>query len=272
MTKLINWLWLEDLLTQAIEAEIRALARTHPDETFYAFCLEFDAVQAAFQLSFGTPADVERAAMTWTGPGDDAPCYRALELNPWHWQYRNQPFQHPDGAWAQAQPILEAIRESITDDEAEAQAVEFLWLRFEYLVETLVQRLIEREAFFPLRRTPEFIAFAANEHDGLEELEDRLCKLYPNYNRATVEWAENARLSEVQAELQELFQEEDEQTPGEVRRRLLRRRACQSGKCSRHPPQRHTLRCTYCQRWFCDDCRDEHQHPELASRQPMFVR
>lgn len=272
MTRLINWIWLEDLLTQAIEAEVRALAQAHPEETFYAFCLEFDAVQALLQLSFGTPTDVEQAAAAWSGPGDDPPCYRALELNPRHWRFRNQPIQQPDGAWSQAEPILAAIRESITDDEAEGQVVEFLWLRFEYLVETLIQRLIERDAFSPLRRTPEFVAFAANEHDSLEELEDRLCKLYPNYNRATAEWAETTRLAEVQAELQDLFEGDEEQTANEMRRRLLRRRACQSGKCSRHPSPRNTLRCTFCQRWFCDDCREEHQHPELASRQPMFVR
>jgi hypothetical protein len=270
MTKLINWIWLEDLLTQAVEAEIRALAM-HTDAAFYAFCLEFDTVEASFQLSFGTRADVDQAAAAWDGPGDDPPCYRALELNPQHWRFRHQPFQNPDGPWAQAQPILASIRESITDEEAEGQVVEFLWLRFEYLVESLVQRLIEHEAFQPLHRASEFIAFAANAHDQLEELEDRLCKLYPHYNRATAEWAEHSRHSDVQAELQDLFEGEAEPASGEVRRRSLRRRACQSGKCSRHPSPRNTQRCTYCQRWFCDHCREGHQHPELASPQPLFA-
>lgn len=272
MTRLINWIWLEELLTQAIEGEIRALAAAHPEEAFYAFCLEFDAVAASFQLSFGTREDVDRVVASWEGPGDDPPCYRALELNPQYWRHRDQPFQNPGGGWAQAQPILESIRESVTDDEAEGQAVEFIWLRFEYLVECLVQKLIEREAFQPLKRAPEFIAFAANQHDRLEELEDRLCKLYPNYNRATAEWSEHARPSDVQAELQELFEGEGEQGPGEVRRRVLRRRACQSGKCSRHPSPRTTQRCTFCQRWFCDTCREGHQHPELAGQQPLFAR
>jgi hypothetical protein len=269
--KLINWLWLEELLVKAAEAEVRAAAEAHPDVAFYAFALEFDPSDASVSFSYGTRADVEAAAAAQRDETPDTVCYRALELNPGHWRHRRLPVVDPAGAWARALPILTAIRENVTDNETDAEAVEFAWLRFEYLAESVAQQLIERDAFRCLRRAPEFIAFAASENEQLEELEDRLSKFYPNYNRAAADWAEHARPSDVQAELVELFEAHSGESAGELRRRVLRRRACQSGKCARHPTPRSTVRCTYCQRWFCDVCREGHAHPELSMPQPLFV-
>ena len=271
MTKLINWLWLEELLVRAGEAEVRAMAEAHPETAFYAFALEFDAVEASLGFSYGTRSDVEAAAATLRDETQEPICYRSLELSPPHWRRRRVSAVDPAGDWARAQPILAAIRESISAEEQEPEAIEFLWLRFEYLVECVVQQLIEQDAFRCLRRAPEFIAFAANDHEQLEELEDRLCKFYPNYNRATTGWADHARPTDVQAELAELFESASGESPGELRKRVLRRRACQSGKCPRHPTPRTTQRCTYCQRWFCEGCQDAHQHAELSTPQPLFV-
>lgn len=265
---LINWLWLEELLVRSAEEEIAANARRLSDERTYAFCLEFDALDATLAFSFGTREDVEKAATT----GDAALAgYRALELTPSFWRRSRVPIEDPCGSWLHVTPILEKIRENLADEDATAESVEFAWLRFEYLAECVVQRLVERDAFRGLSRASEFIAFAANDQERLEEVEDRLCKLYPSYNRATVEWAEHARPADIQAELAELFESAESAAAGDLRRGVLRRRTCQSGKCNRHPPPRTTVRCTYCRRWFCSECKAGHAHPELAAPQPFFV-
>lgn len=265
---LINWLWLEDLLVSSAEQQVQVCAEGLADERFYAFCLEFDVLDAELGFSFGTRADVERAAAE---AGGDIRCYRALELVPALWRHARVHVSDPSGAWQQAAGILGKIRGALSDDETPAEAIEFAWLRFEYLAESVVQRLVERDAFRSLNRASEFIAFAANEQERLEEIEDRLCKLYPSYNRATAEWAEHARPADIQAELAEIFENPDLGVAGEVRRGVLRRRSCQSGKCGRHPSPRTTVRCTYCQRWFCGQCKSAHIHPELAVPQPFFV-
>jgi len=265
---LINWLGLEELLVRSVEEEIAANVGALADQRTFAFCLEFDALDVTLTFSFGTREDVETAAA-------DADLlltsYRVLELSPSRWRNARVPVTDPSGAWRQIDPILEKIRENLADDEATPEAVEFTWLRFEYLAECVVLRLVERNAFQALNRAPEFIAFAAHDQERLEEVEDRLCKVYPSYNRATAEWAEHARPADIQAELAELFADSETTSPEEMRRGVLRRRSCQSGKCNRHPSPRTTMRCTYCQRWFCADCKASHAHPELAAPQPFFV-
>ncbi|MGV3723395.1 MAG: B-box zinc finger protein [Actinomycetota bacterium] len=266
---LINWLWLEELLVRSAEEEIAANSPRLAELKTYAFCLEFDVLDASIAFSFGTREDVERVGVI---SDTSQSGYRALELSPGRWRHARVPITDPGGAWLQVAPILEKIRENLADDDATAEAVEFTWLRFEYLAECVVQRLVERDAFRGLSRAAEFVAFAANDQERLEEVEDRLCKLYPSYNRATAEWAEHARPADIQAELAEMFESADPAAAaGELRREVLRRRACQSGKCNRHPPPRTTLRCTYCQRWFCSECKAGHAHPELAAPQPFFV-
>jgi hypothetical protein len=264
---LINWLWLEDLLVRSAEDELAYRSESLMAEEFYAFCLEFDVLDAGIAFSLGTREDVERAA----AEASELTCYRALELSPGYWRHARLPIEDPSGSWQQASRILDRLRDTLGGFGAPAEVVEFHLLRFEYLAESVVQRLVEGGAFRRLRRTPDFIAFAAGPQERLEDIEDRLCKLYPNYNRATAEWAEHARPADIQAELAELFENPDLVASTEVRRGMLRRRSCQSGKCGRHPVPRSTQRCTYCQRWFCNRCQVTHVHPELAEPQPLFV-
>jgi len=243
MLNLINWHWLEDLLVRACEAEIREFGQIHAEEVFFAFCLEYDGLDGSLSFSYATRESVEAAIRAESGV--DGAGYRAFELRPENWRYRGHPVFDPDSTPPGTDRIMEQYREAMGEDQ-DPEVREFLWLRFEYLVECVVQRLIERGAFRYLGREAEFLAYSANEHESLEELEDRLEKLYPNYRRATAEWAEEPR-------------------PGEVRPRH-----CEDGSGCGRRRSRPEARCTCCGAWCCPLCRTLHAHPELARRQPFF--
>ena len=244
--RLINWPWLEDLLVRAVEAEIREFGSGHRDEPYFAFCVEFDCLTGSLELAYGRRPDVDAClrAVTAEQPGEPV-CYRALELRPENWKFHAQPIRDVDGAWRSAASVLEHFQENIVADE-EPDVTEFLWMRFEYLVECVVRRLIDRDAFRTLPRDPEFLAYAVNPQERLEELEDRIGKLYPGYRRATFEWSEQPR-------------------PGE-----LLPSGCQAESCARPTSPRGLMRCTSCHGWFCSRCRKKHGHPELSERQPFF--
>jgi hypothetical protein len=242
---LINWHWLEDLLVRACELEIREFARLHPDERFFAFCLEFDGLECDLRLSFGTHRAVERALRRAQGDSDSPVYYRAIELRPRHWDYARQPLRDPEGAWEPARPLLARCRENMAETD-EPEAVEFLWLRFEYLAECVVARLMDRGAFRFLDTEAEFLAFAANENEMLEEMEIRLAKLYPRYRPATAELVSSPRVGE------------------------LPPRRCRSLTCKSSPRPAAVARCTYCQAWLCEGCGATHLHPELLARRPFF--
>jgi hypothetical protein len=247
---LINWLWLEDLLVRASEAEIRAFAAAHPDETFFAACLEFDGLAGTVAFSYGSRDAVEAAAAALQAESSQPVYYRAVELQPQYWRYRLQPAAGPDrvpsGCWQDTEPILERYRESMEAD-LEPEVTEFLWLRFEYLAECVLRRLLDRAAFSPLPCEAEFLAFSGNDLESLEELEDRLEKLYPRYRRATVELSSRPRLGELPA------------------------RRCQGDPCPERQNRFGLVRCTYCQRWLCATCEAAHSHPELFERVPFFI-
>ena len=156
--KLVNWPWLEELLVRTCELEVRAFGRAHPDERFFAFCLEFNPIDGLLGLSYGTHGAVDAAVERLrTETATAAVPYRAVELRPQYWRYRRQPILDPDGAWRRAVPILEAYREALAEDEAPG-AREFLWRRFEYLAECVLGGLLERDVFAALPREAEFIA------------------------------------------------------------------------------------------------------------------
>lgn len=237
---LLNWHWLEDLLARACELEIRCFGQDHPEETFFAFCLEFDGLEGGLQLSYGTRDAVEAAAGV-----DPGVCYRALELRPQYWKYRAVPVLDAEGYWSRARPLLEQYRELMADD-LDPDQTEFYWLRFEYLTECVIQRLIDRDAFRHLGRDREFLAYSAAETERLEELEERILKHYPHYRRATSEWVDQARSG------------------------YFRGITCDGEFCGDPPAEEDLTRCTGCHLWFCPQCREGHAHPELSRRQPFF--
>lgn len=250
--RLINWLWLEDLLVRACEQDIQAFGSIHSDERFFAYCLEHDGLAGALTASYASFEAIDAAvAALRAANGSQGVYYRNVQLRPAHWGHRIAP--EPEGAWRQAQPILSAHAENMAASEHEPEVAEFLWLRFEYLAESVVRRLVDRGAFRYLAREPEFIAFSGHEHETLEELEDRLERTYPRYQRGTVDWATRPRLGEDPSRRCAGHRE----TP--VSRGLTRRRA----------PR--LARCTYCQEWFCPDCLPEHAHPDLYRATPMFL-
>ncbi len=249
MIDLINWPWLEDLLIRGCEGEIRAFARRQGTEPVFAFCLEFDGLAGDLSLSYGTRSSVDRAA----GRSGVPAYYRSLELRPENWSLRRQPITDPDGFWAQAEIVLARVREAYNGDLS-PEAAEFLWLRFEYLAECVVQALKESGAFQVLAREPEFVAFAANEDESLEELEDRLVKLYPRYRRATVELINQPRPRSIL----------------EAHLGTFEAPRCATPRCLAVYGVDELYRCTHCQSWFCDDCAGEHLHPELFERVPLF--
>lgn len=245
---LINWHWLEDLLVQAAESEIREFGLAHPEEAFFASCLEYEGLDGAVSMSLGSRAAVESAvARLREEAPEESIQYREVELRTENWLHREIPLLHSEHSPPAARSILEKYRENM-QGEADEEVREFLWMRFEFLAESVVRRLIERGAFRYLYREPEFIAFAANEHESLEELEDRIQRFYPNYRRATAEWTDDPRVGN------------------------LRPLHCQGGRCRRHPRPRHLTRCTACGRWFCEACQEIHAHPELLLRQPFFAQ
>ncbi|MFN3649173.1 MAG: hypothetical protein ACK47B_06290 [Armatimonadota bacterium] len=241
---LINWDWFEDLLVRACEGEIRRFGSQHPEEPVFACCLEFDALFGALYFSYGTHDAVERA-VRGSRKGRGSRSYREVELNPVYWSFRRVPQDDPDGSWEEVGELQRRHRENMALDSA-PETVEFLWLRFEYLVECVVRRLIDRGAFRHLSREAEFLAYCATEEDSLEELEDRLEKLYPMYRRATMELTDHPRAG-----------------------------TYPSGRCGggcRGSAERPELRrCTYCQTWLCSGCSDGHTHAELLKRQPLFL-
>lgn len=242
---LINWPWLEDLLVRAGESEIAAFARQHRDEVFFAFCLEHEGLTAALTFSYGTYGAVADALQLLRGSAADSPPYcRNVELRPRFWRYRWGPDPERDPTWGRIASILGAHEENMRRAEKESEVLEFQWLRFEYLAECVVARLQERGAFRALPCETEFIAFAANEHESLEELEDRLERAYPDYRRAAVEWS------------------------GRVRPAHDSPQACEDPSCTRK--RGRLARCTACHFWFCEACRAGHLHPELFRRQPLL--
>jgi hypothetical protein len=255
VVSLINWLWLEDLLVRAAEAEIRQFGRAHPHESFFAFCLEFDGLTGQLHFSYGTRAAVDGALHTLRDEADDgAVYYRSVELRPENWGYHRVPPADPEGYWRRAQPIFERYREAMGEDQ-EPGVAEFLWLRFDYLAECVVRALIDRQAFYPLAQEAEFIAYSANEHEGDEELEDRIARLFPRYQRATVELVNQPRPADF---LNPLWS--GETVP----------RRCHGEECRRKVKTGELYRCTCCHQWFCEPCAGLHTHPELFDRQPLF--
>lgn len=242
---LINWHWLEDLLTRACELEIRRFGEAHGGESFFAFCLEFDGLEGTLRLSYGTRAAVDAVVSSAMNSAEGVTSYRAVELRPENWQHRDIPILDAEGYWSRARPLLDQYRELMADD-LDADQTEFYWLRFEYLTESVVQRLIDRDAFRHLRRDREFLAYSAGDAERLEELEERIAKLYPNYRRATSEWVDQARSG------------------------YFRGITCDGPQCGDPPVEEELTRCTGCHLWFCPTCRAEHRHPELTLRQSFF--
>lgn len=244
---LINWHWLEDLLVRACEVEIRAFGQRHPEERFFAFCVEFDGIDGSLRLSYGTHDAVEAAARESRRSSPDDPLnYRSLELQPRNWKFRWEPRFDPEGHWSRMAPLLDQYAELMAEDR-EPEEAEFYWLRLEFLAECAVRRLIDRDAFRHLWREEEFLAYPFCSEERLEELEDRIEKLYPAYQRATAEWAEQPR-------------------PGD-----FHAGRCEGTRCGKLRTRASLVRCTHCQAWFCDQCRPTHLHPELAQRRPLFM-
>jgi hypothetical protein len=242
---LINWPRLEDLLVRACELEVQCFARDYPSEPVFACCLEFDGLTGGVELSYGTQGAVGQAVQALKSGGEGLPYYRNVELRPQHWARVRMPAHDPAGVWQQARPILGAYAEAM-EEGGDTEAAEFLWLRYEYLMECVVRRLIERDAFRPLAREPHFIAYAANEEETLEELEDRLEKLYPRYRRAAAELVALPRTGHPAPE------------------------GCSGRVCGGKKRRAELARCTACQRWLCPSCGNGHVHRELLERRPFF--
>jgi hypothetical protein len=240
---LINWLWMEDLLVRASEAEVRGFGEAHPNAVFFAFCLEFDGVEGSFRYSYGTHRAID-AAMERHRVAGNRTCYRCIQLDPQNWTHRDAPVADVDGQWSALQPVLATYREAMAEDP-EPEAAEFYWLRFEYLAECTVRRLIDRDAFRYLPREGEFIAYSLCRDERLEELEDRIEKLYPAYRRATMEMVRHPRPGEMEAGI------------------------CDGTRCGRSMAA-SLYRCTHCQSWYCESCSGDHWHPELSERRPFF--
>jgi hypothetical protein len=242
---LINWLWLEDLLVRASEAEIRAFGEAHPDALFFAFCLEFDGVDGSFRYSYGTRDAVEATVEQKRREGGRF-CYREAELHPDGWEHREEGVTDAEGQWTRLQPVLAPYRELMREDP-EPDVAEFYWLRFEYLAECAIRRLIDRDAFRYLPREAEFVAYSLCRDERLEELEDRLEKQYPAYRRATCELLTHPRPGELEAGI------------------------CDGTTCGRSLARAVLYRCTYCQGWYCENCSEVHWHPELSEKRPFFA-
>ena len=244
--KPLNWHWLEDLLVTAGDLEVRAFGLAHSEEIFFAACLEYDGLEGSLAWSFGTRDAVEAVVAAADPRTRDDLCYRAVELQPENWEYRRMPVQDPEGLWDAPRRLLDQYRE-IMNEDLDPEVAEFYWLRFEYLAESVVQRMLERGSFRYLNREGEFLAYAYNEHETLEELEDRLARFFPGYRPATMEFVEHPRLGELPAHV------------------------C----AGRHGRERlSTLtalgRCTACQKWYCPRCSQSHHHPELRARRSFF--
>ena len=242
--RLVNWIWLEDLLVRACEDEIRLFAFEHDEAPVYACCLEFDAFQASILFSYAVRSEIEAQV---TGAGAAGPAYyRNLELDPVHWRWRRLPLGDPEGAWEPTRDLLDRCRENLQEAE-EVETVRFYWVRFEYLVRSVVRRLIDREAvrYFQHREEP-FLLYSAHEGETVEALEDRLADLYPGFQRASFEWSDLSRR-------------------GSPRAQSCRKRGC------RFRDRSELLRCTACGTWRCPDCAPGHKHPELRARRPFFA-
>lgn len=245
--RLINWLWLEDLMTEAILGEVEAFAREHGEERCYALCVEYDPADGSYAMSFNTRDSVQAAIASLSEGEEYEVCCRAVELLPEYFKFRRIPPADPDGFWAAVLERLEAYREVMVPD-TEPEVVQFYWVRFEKLIEDSIRRLLERDGFRRLPQELEFIAYSTTERETLEELEDRLERLYPNYNRATMEQSEAVRYG------------------------MRRARKCRTEGCDVTAKESRLLRCTHCHAWHCDACWEAHRHPELNVSQPLFTR
>lgn len=243
---LINWHWLEDLLVRACELEIREFSERQGDDPCFAFCLEFEGLDGSIRLSYGTRAAVDAAARRLQLELGDGIAYRSVELQPENWRFRDEPIADPEGYWSRAKP-LQAQYAAIMSEDNEPEKAEFFWLRFEYLTECVIRRLTDRDAFRRLNTERDFLAYSLCREECMEELEDRLVKLYPAYRRATMEWSTSARPGEFDAG------------------------SCDGTACGRSLARAVLARCTHCQGWFCEACREEHGHPELAKRQSFWL-
>jgi hypothetical protein len=243
--RLINWLWLEDLLVEAIRGEVESFAREHRSERFYALCLEYDPADGSFALAYNTREAADQSIQSLSEGEEYEVCCRAVELLPDYFHYRRVPAADRDGFWSAAMERLEPYREAMSPD-TEPEVVQFLWVRFEKLLEDSLRRLLERDGFRRLSQELEFLAYSTTERESLEELEDRLVRLYPTYRRATMEQSEGVRYG------------------------LRRPRRCKTEGCDASAKENRLLRCTYCQAWLCDACWEAHRHPELNVPQPLF--
>lgn len=244
-TPLINWLRLEDLAARACEMEIRAFAAQHRGERFHACCLRYDGFQGTLGMAYGTREAVEAAVAE--NRDELGFNYRAYELDPRTWHYDETPRLDPEGYWGAAAPLLAAYRDLMGGDPDE-EIAEFFWLRFEYLAECVLRRLMDRDAGRHLRQEQEFLVYCFGAGENVEEVEDRLSRLYPNYNRAGMEFASHPR-------------------PGEERPGI-----CDGAECGRSIARPNLRRCTFCGGWFCEVCMFEHGHPELTRRQRFFLQ
>ena len=245
--RLINWLWLDDLMTEAILGEVESFAREHRGERFYAVCAEYDPVDGSLALSYNTREAVETAIRKLSEGGEYEVCCRAVELLPEYFRYRRVPVVDPDGFWSAAQERLGPYREAMSPD-TDPDVVQFYWVRFEKLIEDSLRRLLERDGFRSLSQELDFVAYSTTQHESLEELEDRLGRLYPNYNRATMEQSDTTRWG------------------------LRHSSRCQGEGCSTTAEGVRLLRCTHCHAWLCDACWEAHRHPELNELQPLFTK
>ena len=240
--RIINWIWLEDLLVRAFEDEIRLFAFEHEEAPVFASCIQFDVFQGTFRVSYGTRAAVDRVFADSKRPA----YYRNVELSPECWEWRDVPLQDPEGAWQPASEILGRIQANLVELE-DVDAVRFLWMRFGLLIQIVVNRLIERDVarYFQHREEP-FLLFCRHEDEPLEVVEERLASSYPGYQRATVAWAELP-------------------IPGGRRRpQRCGKRSCDFAIRS------ELIRCTACDVWRCPACAVEHEHPERFERLPFF--
>jgi hypothetical protein len=244
---LVNWPWLEDLLVRCVEHDVEAFAAQHPLDSCFAACLEFDPLIGRFSLAYGTQDAVEQAWKQQAGAAQGADrCYRALELRPSTWRFQGLTLTGPEASVQQAETILERYRERAQFEEGEnPEAALFLQLRFQFLAECVVRRIMERDGLYPLARDSEFLAYTASPYETLEDVEDRLCRFYPEYRRATAEFVEYARW-------------------GSPKPRRCREPGC------RRSVRVSLERCTYCGVWLCSTCRLVHEHPELARKLSFF--
>jgi hypothetical protein len=236
---LINWHWLEDMVTDLFAREVRDLAASHAGDPFACACLELDEEAAAITFSTVTRAELDLAL---AGP-ISASGARALELSPDAWPRPRPAPRDPMGLLAHVQelmaPYLQAVREP---DDAGRRL--FYTARMEFTLACIRDRIQESGAVDLLPRTAEFLYYSFRRGQSLEELEDRLELWYPRYRRATVEWSPFDR-------------------PGRLSRHCA--------GCRRFVRGPDRLRCTACHDSFCRVCRPLHLHPELMVPVPFFV-